>query len=245
MQKKLILLIMEKNQHFERFQTMLEQNEFEVITANDGRSGFELTRDAEPDLIVSATQLSKLDGIELCYMIRQNPQLSPTPFILIADDDNPEVRINGFRSGVDAIVGASISSRELITRIETLIKRYELLTKQTLKTNQSMVGKLEHFRLIELLQFLNLNQKTGMLKVHSKNQLGEIGFYEGKITWALCNGTSGEDSIKKMAVWKEGFFIFEKDLIQSETNIQKPTMQLILDCCQAIDESNAEKANNL
>jgi DNA-binding response OmpR family regulator len=237
MKKKLILLIMEKNQYFDQFKRILEDNEFEVITANDGRTGFELTRDAEPDLILSATQLNKMDGIELCYMIRQNSRLASTPFILIADDDDPEIRINGFRSGVDAIVPSAISNRELCTRIETLIKRYELLTKQTLKANQSIVGKLDDFRLIEILQMLNLNQKTGTLKVHHQNQLGEVGFYEGKITWAHSNGADGQDAVKKMAFWDEGFFIFEKDLIQSETNIQKPTIQLILDCCQQLDES--------
>ncbi len=237
MKKKLILLIMEINENFDHIKSLIEAEDFEIITSNDGRSGFELTRDAEPDLILAATQLDKMDGIELCYMIRQNDRLSATPFILIADDDNPEVRINGFRSGVDAIVPVNISSRELCTRIETLIKRYELLTKQTLKVNQSLIGKLQNFSLIETLQMLNMNHKTGMLKVQNHNLRGKIAFYEGRVTWAHSNGADGEDAIKKMTFWKEGFFIFEKELIQSETNIEKPTMQLILDCCQNLDES--------
>ena len=244
MKKKLILLIMEINEYFEQFKSILEANDFETITANDGRSGFEVARDAEPDLILSATQLDKADGIELCYMIRQNDKLSATPFILIEDDNNPEVRINGFRSGVDAIVPVTVSSRELSTRIETLIKSHELLTKQTLKASQSLIGKLEAFPLIETLQMLNMNHKTGMLKVRHQTHVGEIGFYEGRINWAHSNGTDGEDAIKQMAFWEEGFFIFEKNLIQSETNIQKPTMQLILDCCQNIDESKNSSSGN-
>ncbi len=237
MKKKLILLIMEKSDPLEKLKKILETNEFEVITANDGKTGFELTREAEPDLILSATQLKKLDGIDLCYMIRQSTRLSATPYILVADEINPEVRINGFRSGVDAIVTNSISSRELCTRIETLIKRYELLTSQTLKTNQSMIGKLNDFRLVEILQLLNLNQKTGMLKVYHQKWEGQIAFYEGQITWTRLNGTEGEKAIQKMVSWNEGSFIFEKDLIQTDTNITKPTMQLILDCCQFLDES--------
>lgn len=245
MKKRIILLIMEINEHFDRFKSILEANDFEIITATDGKAGFELTREAEPDLILSATQLDKLDGIELCYMIRQNDQLSIIPFILIADDDNSEVRINGFRSGVDAIVPVTVSSRELCTRIETLIKRYEFLTKQTLKANQSIIGKLEDFSLIEILQMLNMNHKTGMLKVHHHNYKGEIAFYESKINWAHSNVADGEDAIKQMAFWKDGFFIFEKDLIQSETNIEKPTMQLILDCCQNLDESQKHSSDKL
>lgn len=236
---------MEIDENFDHFKHILEANDFEIITANDGRTGFEVTRDAEPDLILSATQLDKVDGIELCYMIRQNNRLATTPFILIADDDNPEVRINGFRSGVDAIVPITVSSRELCTRVETLIKRYELLTNQALKANQSIIGKLEDFRLIETLQMLNMNHKTGMLKVHHQNLMGQIAFYEGKITWAHSNAGDGEAAIKQMTFWDDGFFIFEKDLIQAETNIEKPTMQLILDCCQQLDESQNPSSDKL
>lgn len=245
MKKKLILLIMEKSDPLEKLKKILETNEFEVITANDGKTGFELTREAEPDLILSAIQLEKLDGIDLCYMIRQSTRLSATPYILVADEINPEVRINGFRSGVDAIVTTSISGRELCTRIETLIKRYESLTSQTLKTNQSMIGKLNDFRLVEILQLLNLNQKTGMLKVCYQKQEGQIAFYEGQITWTRLNGTEGEKAVQKMVSWNEGSFIFEKDLIQTDTNITKPTMQLILDCCQFLDESKPHSGDKL
>ncbi len=234
--RKLILLIMPINDHFDHFKSLLDCDDFELITANDGKSGFELTRDAEPDLIVAATWLEKIDGIELCYMLRQNNRLAATPFILIADDDNPEVRINGFRSGVDAIVPLSISRRELITRVETLISRYAFLTKQILKANQCLAGKLQDFRIIEIMQLLNLNHKTGTLKINSLNKIGELAFYEGKITWAHCNGVDGEAAVFEMATWEQGSFVFEKELIPAEVNILKPTMQLILDCCQKMDE---------
>jgi len=242
MKKKLILLIMPLDDHFDYFKTILDRNEFDLITANDGKNGFEVAREAESDLILAATWLEKIDGIELCYMIRQNNRLAATPFILIADEDNPEVRINGFRSGVDEIVPLTISRRELITRIETLINRYAFLTKQTLKPNQSLAGKLQDFRPIEMMQLLNMSQKTGILKIFSLNQMGEIVFYEGKITWAHCTGADGEAAVMKMAAWEDGSFIVEKGLIPTEVNIQKPTMQLILDCCQRLDELKSGQA---
>lgn len=242
MKKKLILLIMPVSDHFDHFKSMLSYNDFEVITANDGKNGFELTRDVEPDIIIAATELEKIDGIELCYMLRQSSRLAATPFILIADDTNPEVRINGFRSGVDDIIPLSISRRELITRIETLINRYAFLTKQILKPNQSLIGKLQDFKAIEIIQLLNLNHKTGVLKIDSMNQIGKIAFYDGKITWSHCNGVDGEESIYAMAGWEQGSFIFEKDLIPTEVNVLKPTMQLILDCCQRLDELQSNRS---
>ena len=85
MKKKLILIIMPKDNYLEKLKKNLEANAFEIMTANDGKTGFELARKTEPDLILSAMQLEKLDGIDLCYMIRQSTNLSTTPFILIVD----------------------------------------------------------------------------------------------------------------------------------------------------------------
>lgn len=240
MKKKLLLLIVEKNERWTQFKKQLETNDFEVISANDGQSGFDLARKTEPNLILATMQLQQLDGIDLCYMIRQNTNLSSIPYILISDDIGPEERINAFRSGVDSIVPTTISLRELSTRIETLIKRFELATNIILQPNQSMVGTLKDFRLVEILQMLNMNMKSGMLTVYHQSQRGQIAFFEGNMTWAKLDKTMGQEVVQNMVFWKEGVFVFEKDLIQSDANIQKPTMQLILDCCQLIDETSIQ-----
>jgi len=245
MTKKLILVIMNNLSHQEQVQHHLEENDFEVITASDGKTGFELARKTKPDLILTSPQLDKLDGIDLCFMVRQNERLASIPYILIVDAFTLEERINSYRSGVDAIVLSDISDRELCTRIDALIKRYEPLTHQRLPTNQSMIGKIDEFQLIDVIQMLNLNQKTGLLNIHHHHQQGQVAFYNGKITWANLNDTFGEAAIEKMVFWKEGQFIFEKNLVQQDANINKPTMQLILDCCQLLDETKASQNEEL
>lgn len=237
MNKKLLLLIIDGNERSDHLKEGLEANDFEVISAKDGQQGFELARKTEPNLILAAMQLQHLDGIDLCYMVRQNTSLSATPYILISENIGPEERINAFRSGVDSIVPKSISIRELSTRIETLIKRFELANNVILQPNQSIIGTLADFRLVEILQMLTMNVKSGMLTIYHQSQRGQIAIFEGKLTWAKLVPYQGEEAVQKMVFWKEGVFVFEKDLIQSDTNITKPTMQLILDCCQLIDET--------
>ncbi|MFZ5515558.1 MAG: DUF4388 domain-containing protein [Candidatus Zhuqueibacterota bacterium] len=236
MNKKLLLLIFEKNRLLTQLKNELEANDFEVITAQDGQSGFELARKTEPNLILAAMQLQHLDGIDLCYMVRQSSNISSIPYILVGDKFGPEERINAFRSGVDTIIDTSVSMRELSTRIDTLLKRFEMANKKQLPPNQSLMGSISDFRLVEILQMLNLNQKSGMLFAYNQNQNGQIAFFEGRLTWARIDTTDGEAAVQKMMAWQDGLFIFEKDLIQPDSNITKPTMQLILDCCQSLDE---------
>lgn len=245
MKQKMILVIMRDEGELEKIQKQLEGNDFEIITATDGRTGFELARRTNPDLILASLQLDKLDGIDLCFMIRQNERLAATPYILFVDEFTAEERINSYRSGVDAIILSNISARELYTRIDALIKRYQSLAQQRLQTNQSLIGTLDDFQLIDVIQMLNLNQKTGLLNIHYHHQWGRIVFYNGAITWANLNDTFGEEAIEKMVFWKEGHFIFEKNLVQQDANINKPTMQLILDCCQLLDETKASQNETL
>lgn len=238
--KKLILVIMSDPHHLEQRKRQLEHNDFEVITARDGNVGLDLARNAKPDLILAAPQLDQFDGIHLCFMIRQNERLAAIPYLLIVDNFSLEERINSYRSGVDAIVRSDIAERELCTRIDALMKRHEPLTYQRLQTNQSLVGKIGDFPLSEVIQMLNLNQKTGLLTIHFHQQQGQIAFYEGNMTWANLDNTFGEEAVEEMIFWQEGYFIFEKNLIQQDANINKPTMQLLLDCCQLLDETIAK-----
>ena len=84
---------------------------------------------------------------------------------------------------------------------------------------------------------LNMNQKTGVLTVFNNYKDGQIALENGEITFALFEDLKGEEAIQRMVTWDNGSFIFEKDAVESERNVNKSTMQLILDCCQMLDES--------
>jgi DNA-binding response OmpR family regulator len=55
----------------ELVQSYLESEQYEVLTAADGRAALELARTAQPDLVVLDVMLPVLDGIEVCRQLRQ------------------------------------------------------------------------------------------------------------------------------------------------------------------------------
>ncbi|MDZ7263247.1 MAG: DUF4388 domain-containing protein [candidate division KSB1 bacterium] len=240
MDKKLILVLSSDESQLKLLKQELEANIYDVVTATDGRAGFELIRQMQPDFVLSDLHLEKLDGIDLCFMIRQNPKLLALPYMLMTDDWNPELRINGYRSGIDDIVPANISMRELCTRIESLMRRQRQLSHQSPPLTQSLVGKLDDFRLIEIIQMLHLNQKTGLLKVQHQSSEAHIALTNGDIIYARLGEKMGEEAIQIAAFWQEGTFAFERETDSSQKNVHKPTMQIILDCCQLLDEGTLQ-----
>ena len=216
----------------------LEKSSFNILTDENGKQGFKIAQKTRPDIIVTSFNLNGLNGTDLCFMIKNSSKLASTPFILISNFMNSQERINAFRYGVDAIVPSTISQSELIAKIDSLILNHKLLMQRSLKNAPSLQGQLNDFKLIEILQMLNMTQKSGILSIFFDYGDGQIVFDIGEITFAIFGNLTGEKAIHKMLTQDHGSFTFEKDTGETEKNINKSTMQLILDCCQMLDESD-------
>lgn len=238
--QKKILTILESNQKYSELKEQLRQYPFQIIETSTGYDGFDIAKNEAPDLILASTQLSDIDGFDLCWMVRQSPEISSTPYILVSETNNPEERINAYRSGVDAFLFSDVSIREIYTIVETTIRRIEQIQNMPENVDKSLQGKIPQFAVVEILQMLHISKKSGTLTIFSQNREGSVGFWDGKIVWAELGEQKGEKAVKEIVFWEKGYFTFEKDLIHPVMNIEKPTMQLILDCCQELDE----KGNN-
>jgi len=217
----------------------LEKNGFEIFTEEDGKKGLKIARKIRPDIIITSHILNGLNGTDLCFMIKNSSKLATTPFVLISNYMNSQERIKAYRHGVDAIVPSSIIQHELIAKIDSLILNNNLITQKNLKNIQLLQGQLKYFKLVEILQMLNMNQKTGTLTTFYDFSDGQIIFKNGEITFAVFENLTGEKAVQQMVTFKQGSFIFKKDVEETTSNIIKPTMQLILDCCQMLDESTS------
>jgi DNA-binding response OmpR family regulator len=237
MENKSILIIMKKSDFLLLLIENLEKNSFEISIEEDGKKGLKIARKIRPDIIITSHILNGLNGTDLCFMIKNNSRLATTPFLLISNYMNSQEKIKAYRYGVDAIVPSSIIQHELIAKIDSLILNNRLITQKTVKNIQLLQGQLKYFNLIEILQMLNMNQKTGTLTTYYDFSDGQIVFKNGKITFANFENLSGEKAIQQMVTFNQGSFIFKKDVEETSSNINKPTMQLILDCCQILDES--------
>ena len=237
MAKKKILIIQNIDKKRGELELYLSNYPYNIYTTSNGNHGIELAKQNIPDIILASTQLVDIDCIDLCWMIRQTPELSRIPYILLAQHLSTEEKINSYRSGVDAILNNNITIREIHTRIEAILKRYhQFINSNNSIVDKSLQGKLSHFSVVEILQMLNISKKSGTLKVSLKNKNGEIGFWEGKLVWAKQHKLLGEKAVKEITSWSSGYFTFEKDLIHPIVNIHIPTMQVILNCCKILDE---------
>ena len=97
-----------------------ERAGFVAEVAHDGESGLAQARDLAPDLIILDLMLPRLDGVELCRILRRE---SDVPIIMLTAREAPAERIIGLDSGADDYVVKPFDPQEVIARAEAVLRR--------------------------------------------------------------------------------------------------------------------------
>jgi two-component system response regulator VicR len=116
---KKILIIEDEKSLATSIADSLEENEFEIIKAYDGKSGLEYFFDKKPDLVLLDINLPKIDGWQVCKEIREN---SATPVIMMTARDTELDEIKGLNIGADDYITKPFSLKVLEARIKRILK---------------------------------------------------------------------------------------------------------------------------
>lgn len=117
----IVLVIEDELSIFQVIKPYLENDGHAVVWADDGVKGLELFHRIQPNFIILDIMLPSMDGIELCKEIRKE---SRVPMIMLTARGNVEDKIIGLSSGADDYISKPFSPRELMARIESVMRRY-------------------------------------------------------------------------------------------------------------------------
>src|SRR5215472_246133 len=115
-----ILVVDDETALVELVRSYLEREQYEVLTAADGRTALELARSVLPDLLVLDVMLPELDGIEVCRQLRQ---FSDAYVIMLTARAEEIDKLLGLTVGADDYLTKPFSPRELVARVKALLRR--------------------------------------------------------------------------------------------------------------------------
>ncbi|MDT3395377.1 response regulator transcription factor [Streptomyces sp. B1866] len=98
----------------------LERGGFAVRRAADGPAALAAARDRRPDLVVLDLMLPGMDGLQVCRELRG---IGPVPVIMLTARSDEEDRVLGLELGADDYVTKPFSPRELVLRVESVLRR--------------------------------------------------------------------------------------------------------------------------
>lgn len=96
---------------------------FTVLQAEDGNAALQQAREALPSLIVLDLMLPELSGLEVCKILKKEPQTAQIPVIMLTAKAEEIDRIVGLELGADDYITKPFSPRELILRVKSVLRR--------------------------------------------------------------------------------------------------------------------------
>ena len=119
-----IVLVVEDDRSIrESLAYSLQREGHTVLTAEDGVAGLRLAREDEPDLIVLDLMLPRMSGIDVCRIARSE---RPVPIIMLTARDAEGDKVAGLNLGADDYMTKPFSMRELMARVNALLRRDRL-----------------------------------------------------------------------------------------------------------------------
>ena len=122
LQKK-ILVVDDESDVTDLLDYKLRQAGYAVRALNDSLRALGMARDFRPDLIVLDVMMPELTGLQLLRMLRSDSLLRDLPVILLTARIETEDRVRGLEIGADDYVPKPFDTRELLLRIQSLLKR--------------------------------------------------------------------------------------------------------------------------
>ena len=115
------VLIVEDEKHIaELLQMYLEKEGYAVTVASDGGQGLAKFRSIKPDLVLLDVMMPVMDGWSVCRAIRADSQ---TPIIMLTAKGETDDKVAGLKSGADDYVTKPFEMKELLARIEAVLRR--------------------------------------------------------------------------------------------------------------------------
>lgn len=158
---KPLILIIEDNIDMGLFVADMLQNNFQLLEASNGKSGFELALEHIPDLIISDIMMPDMDGLEMCKLIKSNERTNHIPVILLTALSTEEYQVEGLFAGADDYIMKPFNSKNLQLRVMNMIK-----SRQLMREKFSLVDFIANPSLAKSLDNEFINKIRGIVEKH-------------------------------------------------------------------------------
>jgi DNA-binding response OmpR family regulator len=118
---KKILLVDDSETILQMERMILRQDRYEVVTARDGQEGVIKALELKPDLILMDVIMPRLDGFAAVRRLRENPDTSRVPIVMVTSKAQAESMETGYESGCSDYIIKPIDGMELIAKVKSLL----------------------------------------------------------------------------------------------------------------------------
>ncbi len=215
----------------------------EVMIADDGADALLKVVDDPPDAILCDYKMPGLDGRQLFEKLRGREKTRHIPFLFMAGRADIEERLRPLVDGVEEFITKPFLVKDLVRITKKVVDRLHLEKLQKTASRPGVIqGRLEEMSMTDLLQSLEMGQKSCRLMVRKGAEQGELYFSGGQCRDAKSGKTDGDDAVYKVILWTEGEFEidFNAASASTRTTTTKTTTGLLMEAMRLMDEASRD-----
>lgn len=214
-----ILIVESDPKNLQILKESFESAGFLVDIASDGQEALKLIQTQKPDIVLTEVDLPKLDGFQLLKKIQENLIGVNIPLIFLTNRRDISDKLESLRSGVKDYMIKPLHVKEIIARVNMVLRRLNKVKQAEIDAAKKMVGRLEEQNVMDLVESFGVKRQSGVLTVYDEfNRSGEIYFRDGAVVNASLGNLKGENAVYEMMTWRNGHFIMNfKDIVTEDT----------------------------
>ena len=207
----------------------LRQRGYQVHAARDGSRALQIAILRFPDVVLFDERAPLLDARTFVRILRTNPRTERIPVVLCGDSPDLD------RARLGSYLRKPFNLDEVLARIDQIFRRVEA-ARAVSGESREIEGNLAQIPLVDLLQILSVNRKTGRLVVEREGERAEIALDEGRIVDARMGAAIGEKALYRLLTRREGQFAFVPGPHGGEARIDRRVEELVLEGLRQADE---------
>ncbi|MDM8568670.1 response regulator [Thiotrichales bacterium HSG1] len=175
MNKPVILVVDDSIANLALASAVLQQADYEILLAKEGKSALKITKEKKPDLILLDIEMPGWSGYETCEYIKADPEISAIPILFLSTLTRSKDKLRAFEAGGIDYINKPFEEKELLARVYTHVELYHLREKLEQKIgeqNKEISEYANHLeqKVAERTEELNQAKKTAEEASASKSQ---------------------------------------------------------------------------
>jgi CheY-like chemotaxis protein len=215
----------------------------DLLVAADGADALLKVIDDPPDVILCDYKMPGLDGRQLFEKLRGREKTRHIPFLFMASRADIEERLRPLVDGVEDFIAKPFLVKDLVRVAKKVVDRLHLEKLQKRASRPGVIqGHLEEMSMIDLMQSLEMGQKSCRLFVQHGGEQCELFFAGGQCRDAKIGSLEGDDAVYKVLLWTAGEFEidFNAANASTRTTTTRNTTGLLMEAMRLMDEANRD-----
>ncbi|MFY9153837.1 MAG: two-component regulator propeller domain-containing protein [Prolixibacteraceae bacterium] len=125
---KNVILVVDDNQEIVEYIRDCLMDTYIIITAENGKVGYEIACDKVPDLVISDVMMPVMDGIEMCKVMKKDVRTSHIPVVLLTAKVSLQDQSEGYDAGADSYLTKPFSGNLLKSRLRNILEARKKLS---------------------------------------------------------------------------------------------------------------------